>query len=398
MLAKRSAIPIILIGVALYLMAALYSEYWLGPLTNHPIGEDFRIYFKAYEKAISGQNPYIPHVIGVTFVNHPFVLTLLNLFAWHRHIGVATFTWIAASAVTWLLVGGFFLVEMNRDSKRLPLVGQTGVILVLAILLAFAPLWETLHIGQINIFVLISLILMFYFSESERSYTAGFFFALAIVLKTSPLIFGFYFLALRQFRLLATALVFLLLFTILSILQFGPEVLVNYLSVLGRIGSELHFSTYNQSNLILVAAIFRWLGLQTLEPLLLLGYRLILIIIVALLTVTGFKIPTEAHSLRLMLFYAFLCVMVIFSPLVWYHHFIFLVLPLVYLLIKGSRPVLLTALVLLVVIQSERVFENLVTRYPLPVNMAQIVLLGLVIWLYFSSWRQQVWKNGRAVL
>ena len=71
--------------------------------------------------------------------------------------------------------------------------------------------------------------------------------------------------------------------------------------------------------------------------------------------------------------------MVIFSPLVWYHHLVLLLLPLALLLVHSSRNLRVLGLIIMILIQFERFFNYYVQWFPLPVFVAYVLLFFVYI-------------------
>ena len=95
--------PFVVFLILLYLALGLFSEYWLGVVTTHPLGDDFKIYYGALLKAGAGENPYQPYSIGGSFIYHPFALTFVSLFSWVGDQWMATYLWMAASLSAWAI-------------------------------------------------------------------------------------------------------------------------------------------------------------------------------------------------------------------------------------------------------------------------------------------------------
>jgi len=380
-----------------YLVSGLFSEYWLGIVTHHPIGADFRIYYAAYMKANAGSDPYLPYDIGSSFVYHPFALTFVSFFAWHKDYFVASLVWIATSAAAWAL--SVFLALRLTESKYLTRSSlfsnpKSATRLIALVFLGFAPFWEALHIGQVNAFVVVFLCLSLYFAENDKSIASGFSLALATLLKTSPLVFIFYFLVLSRFRIVVSTLISLVVLSVVAAIQFSPQVLTDFLGILPQLGSEIHPSAYNQSILSISFRALRHLGWSNLDKALILGHKVLSCAIASVLLGSGLLIPPNLKPLRLWLFVSLLTVIVFFSPLVWYHHSTFLILPLTALILYHSRIHFAIGTSLILLIQLERLFEHIFGRVALPALLAQIILMGIVISIFFKDWWAALYSNG----
>jgi hypothetical protein len=388
----RWASAFCVIALLLYLACGAFSEYWLGTLKSAQWGQDFYIYTEAYHRARSGANPYLPYKIGGSFVYHPFALTIVTPFALASRSSVVPYVaWALLSGAAWVASGLVVLALMGRTLDRTYGLGdaklRTASLTVL--FLGFAPFLEALHVGQVSPFVVLLLCLTIYLCEQEKEIASGLFLALAIVLKTSPLIFLAYFLFMRKLRAIAGTLAGLILVSVIPAVQFSPEVLLDFGRVLPRIASEVHVSPYNQSILGISSQLLRYVSLIRYGGLLVTGQRIAFLGVTALLLVTGLVIPRGAEGLRLRLhlFFCLVALMVLFSPLVWYHHSVLLLLPLAGLFLTRSRLAPAVGLAIIGMIQVNRLFEHTVAFIALPALTAHMVLLGAVIMAYVKEWR-----------
>lgn len=384
---KSKGFVFLLIGFAVYLGLLQFSEYWLGVLTHHDIGVDFHIYYDAYLKALSGDNPYLPYYIGSSFVNHPFVLSFLSLFSWHQEKWLATFLWVATSALTWVIVVRlvYYLVRTATAKREIP-DDHRHLGWILAAFLGFAPFWETVHVGQINVFAILALCLVLYYSERNKPVLAGIALGFAIVLKTSPIIFVLYYLVLRKFGLLISCAVTLALLSAVPLFQFSPSALTDFMAILPELGKEIQTSPYNQSILSLSVRLCDALGFENMDPVLTIGHKIALIGVLGLILLPALARPSTKLS-RLWEFSLLTVTMTLFSPLVWYHHSIFLILPLTLLLLHSNRRYALLGIGLLFVIQFERLFEYKIANFAVPIALVEFVLLGFGLWIHFTDGR-----------
>ena len=381
----RSTSVILAILGFTYLTLALFSEYWLGIMTHHQFGADFYIYYDAFMKSANRENPYLPYDIGSSFVYHPFSLSYLSLFTWQGK-PLATYCWIAISILAWvfLLWLAFTFVQKGLG-KPISKSARRKFLWTTAIFLGFAPFLETIHIGQSNIFVILALCLMFFFSEKKNSLWAGFFLAVAIAFKTSPVIFVFYYLIQRNFKIFFSCVIFLLILSIIASEQFSINVLWDFLGVLPKLGMEIHPTLYNQSVLSLAFRALNKFGFSDVDSLLILCHKILLVIFLSAISLSSLA-RSSTEFTRLWEFALLLTLMTIFSPLVWYHHSIFLIIPLLLLLLSPIRLYVVFGIGILFIIQFERLFEYLIVPFAMPILLSHFILLGLGIWIYLSGY------------
>lgn len=381
----RRPIALVLFLVA-YLAAGVFSSYWLGALTSHPAAADFGIYYSAYLRAESGGNPYTPYAVGKSFVYHPFALTFISLISWPKNETIAYLVWSAAGIHAWLASGLIVLKLIEVRSLFASIPAHKLHVLLLLLLLSFAPFLETIHIGQINTFAVLCLYLCIYLAEDGKSIASGFCLALAISFKTSPLVFIAYFLVVRRPRVVASTLVSLAALSVVAALQFSPSVLSEFWTTLGRLGSEIHPTRYNQSMLSIAYRAVSGLGWRNIDEALLLAHRVVFGGTTAILLASGLLIPGRSGGLRFQLLLSLLALMIVSSPLVWYHHSVFLLLPLAALLLEGSAANLCLVGSMVLLVQLDRAFEYVAARVALPVALAHLVLTGALIHSYLTQW------------
>jgi len=383
---------ILTMGMGIYVVLGLYSEYWLGVLTKHLLGSDFSIYYRAYLEARSGGSPYFPYHIGRSFVYPPFALTFIGCFSWHGVQEIALYCWSVVSAMAWFVSICIALYLVPSRSAKASITLSLGRISFLSsIFICFAPFWETLHVGQVNTFVNLFLLLTLYFSEEDKTALSGLFLALAALLKISPLIFVLYFMVMRKYRVVVVALISLVVFSVISYIQFGPSVFRDFLGILPQLGSEIHPSLYNESILSIIYRILKTIGVSNFEKNLILYHKIAFIALTCFFLGASACNPIESDRLRILLFMLLIMLMTIFSPLVWYHHNVFLLLPLIFLIHHCARPCFITGIGLIFLIQVERMFEYSIIRVHevgtallgLPVFLAQLTLISIVAVIYF---------------
>lgn len=385
---KPISLIVAIFGLGIYAALALFSEYWLGVITNHSLGGDFYIYYDAFLKAIEGKNPYLPYQIGSSFVYHPFMLSFLSLFSWQGKLSAAIY-WMVSSTLAWVFVIWLaFSFTQKTLEGHVSESNRKSFGWVLAIFLGFAPFLETIHIGQINVFVILALCLMFAFSENEKPFLAGFFLAVAIVFKTSPIIFVFYYLIQRKFRIVLSCAVSLIIMSLIPIGQFSLNVLWDFLAILPKLGGEIHPTNYNQSILSLLFRVLQRFDFTEVDSVLIISHKILLGFFLGMVFLSSLIRPSTKLT-RLWEFALLLTLMTIFSPLVWYHHSIFLIIPSLLLLLNPHRLYAVFGAGLLLIIQYERLFEYKVIDFALPIVMAHFILLGLGIWIYLSDYIQE---------
>lgn len=156
------------------------------------------------------------------FLYPPFAAIFFALFAW-MPAAPAAFLWNAFNvlifaAVLWLIaeiLGKAAVKNLSQLSlpAKLAAAAITGALLI-----------DNLTMAQVNIFVFALTLSSVFLWQKNRSLAAGVTLSAAVLIKVMPVIFCIYFIAKRQWRLLAGVFLGFILFTlVLPTLVFGME-------------------------------------------------------------------------------------------------------------------------------------------------------------------------------
>lgn len=395
---RRRALAVL--GLALAAALAVYSTHWIWHVVGewHPL-TDFDIYFDAYRSARAGRNPYDPDAIGTGFLYHPFVLTLVGLVAPLGRAGAAA-VWVGTSALAW--VGALLLAVclVERFGVRV----STGTRWALfAGGLLFAPAWDTLYGGQINAFVVLSMLLAVYLAETDRSALGGGLLAVAVTLKTSPLLLAGYFVGTRDWRALAGLAGGVGLLTLLPAVQFSPGVVDQYVAATAQLSGTVDALPGNKSLAAVALRLGEALGWSVGTETARLLRRLLVVGSGLALGATALARPVRTSEAKRWFLAGLSTAVVALSPLVWYHHGALLLFPVVALLTAREAWVRATGLLAAFLVQSDRLVEQaliewgLLPRVGVPMLAAQLLVLAVTSGLYLRAWREGPgeWAWGR---
>ncbi|NTV64412.1 MAG: DUF2029 domain-containing protein [Oscillochloris sp.] len=307
----------------------LWATAWTQAVVIPGLDSDFGIYLDAAARALAGDDPYQPFLIGESYVYPPPVLLIFAPMS-----GMA----LANALVEWQILSGLATIAtilalyrtFARSSSR-----NLGRAWLLALVICFAPLWESLQIGQVNSLVLLG-ISLFILGQQDKNWEwlgdlglAG-----AIMLKISPLLL----LALpvvrgdwRRWLRVGSGLVGL---SVLALPWFGLPRWADFLAIVPLL---FQGSNTNPYNIALAAMGFRFgPGGALLGRVLAAG--------LPLLWLLG-CLWWRRHDPRPLLAIGVIA-MTLGSSLIWYHHLIFLAVPAVWLLLgtNDQRTALLTLL------------------------------------------------------
>ena len=386
-----------LLRVAVIVLGALVCVYGLWSGTRHM--SDFAGYYTSarilltadsvsqmYDDAwfVTRMHRYgIPDSTLIMYVNPPPVAVVMAPLAWMPPTG-AKIAWNAIGIV--LLVVVFELMRQLLGSPRSAL----STTLMAALFFCTLPFLRNLQRGQLYILMLAFLVLFVRGYLSEKPLLASFSLAILLLLKFFGWIFLLLFLFERRWKELGATLLFLLAGFLIGLSVFGVGTYRAYVEVLGAAVTRADFAF---TGLPCVPAFFG--SLFTFHPLWnanpvdnlpLLASFLTAGSFAIMLTVTLAKTPNK-HMARLS---AIVILSVIFTPLAADHHYILLLLPASYIVVRtnavGSEQweIVLLAIVLILVLgwypqPKMSILAGLTKLFAFPRLYASVLLWSLML-------------------
>jgi hypothetical protein len=318
----------LMLWLGCWIACAAATLQWLRSI---PPGQDVRIYQEAAARAHQGRSPYLPIDIGGEgYTYHPAQLLLVRVLAPPG----AGFPWIwfFASAAAW--IASLRLVnECLSIGLRSSPAGPRWLWIVSA--LTFGPLLETLYLGQIDTIVTLAVILALWLLLRGADWPAGASLAVAIVLKASPVLLLLHFAAVRRWKALVAACAVVGGLTALPAAVYSPRLLLEYRQVVSAISGSLPPLFYNQSAISVLYRAIREFVPQASFLTRNMGAPLAAVLSAAALWPAIGRPPTPAMMTSS--FAALWIVALIASPLVWYHHHVFLLASVGVALCSASR-------------------------------------------------------------
>jgi len=375
-------------------VAGLYTELWLNSIKHIPatLLEDFGHYERALSSTLMGEDPYEIRRIGPAYLYPPPALLAVEVFSYIQPFSLK----VAVYTVTNILL----LVVMIRGIARFYgySLSQTWYWFVLG--LGFAPFLELLHIGQINQITQFGIFLLFW-GEALLPIWASTGLTLAILTKVSPLLLLGYLIVLKRYMVLSMTVVFILLFSFLAALRYGIAPFITYIDVFRGLLRIIPLGTNAQSLMAKLAIsneiwfrdallympteiaswIFELFSLLTQNyrsiSLFLTIYTLSILVISGILTRLG-RLDREPF------FIITVFGMIFSSNVMWYHHYVFVLLPLfIWIGWQKLKPiVVLWCFVGLLIIQIDRSLPPYGLLIHVWAHLSLLLLLGQIIRLY----------------
>ena len=202
------------------------------------------------------------------------------------------------------------------------------------------PFRTTLIIGQVNFLVLLMIIWSIVLYNSKRHFLSSFALAMAALIKSFPFIYLLYFLIIKDFKYIKQFILssFAIIFS--SILIFGPEIWVKYLSFLlnSFISTEktpfyLHYLGY-QNNFSLHTILVQFFEFTNLPI-----HKTDIIYLITVISICFISVYVLFRGRRNMLhsFSLLSVTYLLISPICWRHHYILITLILFYLIFSNAK-------------------------------------------------------------
>jgi hypothetical protein len=390
---------IIALFLLAYLTAGINTELKqvdLFPIPEHLL-QDQVYYNRALRAALEHKDPYANRTIGTAYLYPPQALLIIEAFSLLQpfFLRVAIHT-VLNLALLALIVHGIARYYGHPPEK-------IWYWYVLAF--GFAPFLELLHIGQINIITMFGIFMLFIW-EVKSPVLSGVGLSLGAMTKVSPLLFVAYLLVHKRYKVIVAAAVAIVVFSVLSILRYGLGPLLTYPDVFRGLLQQF-LLTPNSQTLAAKLAVANYPEFQQLlsrlpqalsQPLAALVaalsaeyrivqrtyvlYILLVLVLSAWLTLRG-KQPREP-------LFILTCLGMMLAPnILWYHHYVFMLLPL--LIWMGWRGLDISVVAwccfLLLIVQIDR-------RVP-PYGLAIHLFSNITMWIILL-WQIRQFHPGKA--
>lgn len=301
----------LIIFLAFYVAAGVFTT--VQQLTKLPLIDslfmDFGFYDAALQRVRSGGDMYAIREVGEAYLYPPPALLAVELTDFLPG-KLARGTMLAVLDV--LMACAMVLWVARRYALRLSEVWYW-----FPLALGFGPFLVTMFFGQINMLTQFGLALMLV-HETSFPWLSGFGLGLAVMTKVTPFLFGLYLLVTHNLKAILWTAVALVGLALLAVLRFGIQPFFTYVDVFRGMTSVLPVGYNGQS---LAARLLPFFDI--IPGLVQLGLGLYLFVVVTLTAWMVFRgKPKET------LFIVSMLAMLLYPNILWYHHYVFFLLPL----------------------------------------------------------------------
>jgi hypothetical protein len=377
--------------ISLVVLLAVYGAYLFVWVAGHSPLPDFTVYLRASEAMVEGRNIYttiyrVEYIPGTFFrLSYLYPPLLAHLLSKATPLGDPTIKmlWSGMSFVA-LVVSVYHLSTLLCYSWWREVSIHVRLLFISFLVLCFEPIPCGVGYGQVTALVLCLLTTFMHESIRRRDLTAGLALAFAIHIKMTPVVLLLAPIAFRRWRTVGWCLGGVAAGTLFTVVETGSIApCVDFLNSLattsnhpGIRGNEFNFSM--EGVLLLPLGLFQHRFLRQALP-----------IAMLICTVVVVKLLPKRDERDYLVTSAFLILcMVMASPIIWFHHFAWLVVPIVVaMMVPAETPELRMknlATCMGILFGFSKVFlihANVITKAAALMNLSALLPVILAIWL-----------------
>jgi hypothetical protein len=276
--------------------------------------QDFGFYERALNHALTGESPYFVRAIGSGYLYPPHSLLIIEVFHYIKPVFLKFLIYSTFNVALMILT--------VTGTARYYGYSAKSVWYWYVFCLGFVPFLELLHVGQINTITLFGIFLFFLWLDTSPV-VSGFGLSLAMLTKVTPAIFLANLAVTKKFRVIAFTAAWVFTITILYAIRYGISPVLTYPEMLQWLSNQFVIDNNSQS---LVSKLVMTFGFAFEYPEYLIVQRVLMLYIVLVLSVSSFftikgKQPKEP------LFIVTALGMTVSPNVMWYHHYVFVLLP-----------------------------------------------------------------------
>ena len=314
----------------------LLTIYLIDPVSimyivKNKMAVDLRSFYYAASAVTEGLSPYerpilqaLSDAAGLKDYVYPYLYPPILAMALQPLLIIPP-QWISAFYLIFntltILLSLLLLVKLAN--KALPDISQQRLYVTVFFALISLPMHSNLMLGQINIAVLLFLIASFYFCYCRnQDLVAGSLLALAVLIKLTPLGFVMFFLLDKRFKVVFGFVISISCIILISLLhEDGPTL---WLAFLNSVATTTANETAGLSQKVSIANISLLSVMRDVVPETMLTALFITLIsvIATILLCLSFR---HMHHHKHLLIMPWLSLMLLVSPILYTHHFIYLI-------------------------------------------------------------------------
>lgn len=321
-----------------YVIAGFTTEFQLiyYKTSTNTVFEDFNIYKRAALDAFNQKDPYAIRKIGPGFLYPPPSLLVLEIFSHLKSYYLQQSFYTVIN----ILMMALMIFGISRYYKL-----QTRQVWYWYVLcFGYAPFLELLTVGQINMFTLFGIFILFLF-ENRNPIIGGIGISLSIITKVTPILFFGYLIVNQKFKLFITCLITIIFLFVLVYFRYGQTSIIEYPGVfsdltnavvldlnshslsskiIGIVGSNRFTSLLNKTS-----PIFRPFFISTTQMIIQKPQTIqqfvqtYIIIVISISALLSYGKPNSKEPVFIITIFG----MTISPNIMWYHHYVFLLLP-----------------------------------------------------------------------
>lgn len=298
----------IALGLILCIYIIFGSYTHLIFLNTHP-AYDFRFYERALARALSDLDPYDVREIGPAFLYPPPALFVIEAFDLSSNATARFYLVLVINLSVMLLILRAIYTHFGYQVR--------DVWFWFPLTFFFAPFLATLHLGQINLITEFGIVLFF---VAAAPWLAALGLVLAGITKVTPVAFLFYSLVRRDWKTILYTVLFLAVVIVAAGLRYGFSTYATYGDVFSDLLQVIGLTQNSQSFEAKVWMVFQpdFSATQF--------HRLFLLYMGALVLFSGYFAAKTGDAVPL---FVILGMVIAVSPnVMWYHHYVFLLPPL----------------------------------------------------------------------
>lgn len=309
--------------LVVYLLCYVAAGYDTHSRFGAALMQDFTHYQNALLRFYAGESPYAVHRIGPGFLYPLAALFIIEIFSLIKPFSLMAWTYISVNIG--LMAFMVYGLAKHYNFK----FSQIWYWYVLC--LAFAPFFELLHIGQINVITMFGVFLCFI--HAQKSYViGGMGLCLAVLTKLSPSLFFAWLAFQRMFKPAVVAAIAIFGISALAAVRYGFQYTLEYADLLAWLGNTFPVGGIHPHSLV---AKLVWLN-DKLPDIAMLEFaarehavvqRLLMFYVLMLILISG-VLAWVGRQAREPLFIIVALGMTISPNIMWYHHWVFTLLPL----------------------------------------------------------------------